>query len=101
MLENRREDVHSENRREEMHSFFSKAREGIEIDGVCEVISFDELGVMLDTISGRMAIEGENLHVTVLNITDGKVEIEGKINGLYYIESKPQSRKGLFGRKAD
>ena len=90
-----------ENRREEIHSFFSKAREGIKIDGVCEVISFDELGVVLDTTSGRMAIEGENLHVTVLNITDGKVEIEGKINGLYYIENKPQARRSFFGRKTD
>ena len=93
MVEKGREDI--------KHSFISHSREGIKIDGVREVVSFDELGVMLDTVCGRMAIEGENLHVTVLNITDGKVEIEGKINGLYYIEGKPIARRGLFGRKVD
>jgi hypothetical protein len=56
---------------------------------------------MLDTTSGRMAIEGENLHVTVLNITDGKVELEGKINALYYVEGKPVPKRGLFGKRAD
>ena len=90
-----------ENKREEIHSFSSRAREGIKIDGVCEVLSFDEFGVMLDTTSGRMAIEGENLHVTVLNITDGRVVVEGRINGVYYIDDKPISRRGLFGRKND
>lgn len=90
-----------ENRREEIHSFISRAREGIKIDGVCEVISFDEGGVMLDTLCGRMAIEGEDLHVTVLNITDGKVEVEGRVNGVYYIEDKPTAKRGLFGRRTD
>ena len=87
--------------REEIHSFISRAREGISIDGVCEVISFDEGGVMLDTLCGRMAIEGEGLRVTVLNITDGKVEIEGRVNGVYYIESKVTPKRSLFGRRAD
>ena len=90
-----------ENRREEIHSFISRAREGIKIDGGCEVISFDEGGVMLDTLCGRMAIEGEDLHVTVLNITDGKVEVEGRVNGVYYIEDKPTAKRGLFGRRTD
>ena len=90
-----------ENRREEIHSFISRAREGIKIDGVCEVISFDEGGVMLETLCGRMAIEGEDLHVTVLNITDGKVEVEGRVNGVYYIEDKPTAKRGLFGRRTD
>ena len=86
---------------EGIHSFVSQAREGISIDGVSEVISFDDCGVMLDTICGRMAIEGEGLRVTVLNITDGKVEIEGRVNGVYYIESKVTPKRSLFGRRAD
>ena len=71
----------AENGREMVHSFFSRARDGIEIEGVCDVTTFDEEGVSLDTSCGRMAVEGENLHVTVLNITDGRVVIEGRING--------------------
>ena len=93
MVEKGREDI--------KHSFISHSREGIKIDGVREVVSFDELGVMLDTVCGRMAIEGEDLHVTVLNITDGKVEVEGRVNGVYYIEDKPTAKRGLFGRRTD
>lgn len=81
------------------HSFSSQNREGLMIDGVNDVVSFDEKGIALETECGSMAIEGEGLHITVLNITDGRVEIEGKINGLYYFDRNPKQSKGLFARK--
>ena len=83
------------------HSFSSKMRNGIYIDGVNDVVSFDESGVVLLTSCGNMAIEGDQLHVTVLNIADGIVEIEGKIGGLYYFEDKPSAKRGLFRKRAD
>lgn len=83
------------------HSFSSKMRNGMYIDGVSDVISFDESGVALLTSCGNMAVEGENLHVTVLNISDGIVELSGKINGLYYFEDKPISKKGLFRKSGE
>ena len=78
------------------HSISSSSREGIKIDGVVDVVSFDERGVALETVVGNMAVEGEGLHVTVLNITDGKVEVDGRINGIYYYESRPTGKRGLF-----
>lgn len=78
------------------HSIRSSGRDGISIEGVVDVVSFDERGVALETVVGGMAVEGEDLHVTVLNITDGKVEIDGRINGIYYYESKPTAKRGLF-----
>ena len=83
------------------HSFFSKERNGIDIEGVSDVISFDEGGVVMETSAGNMAVEGEGLHITVLNITDGKVTVEGRINGVYYFEERKSPKKGLFGRKND
>ena len=85
----------------ENHSFSSSMREEIAITGVVDVVSFDEKGVVLETVCGSMAVEGEDLHVTTLNITDGKVNIEGRINGAYYFEAKPQQKKGLFSRRND
>lgn len=82
-----------------VHSFSSKAREGVIVSGVNDVISFDERGVVLETLCGSMAIEGENLHVTTLNITDGNVVVEGRVNGIYYFDNKPQQKRGLFGKK--
>lgn len=83
------------------HSFSSKTRNGMYIDGVSDVVSFDEGGVVLTTSCGNMAVEGEDLHVTVLNIEDGVVEISGRINGLYYFEDKPTVKRGLFRKRAD
>ena len=80
------------------HSFSSKNREGLDIRGVIDVVSFDDKGIALETQCGSMAIEGEELHITVLNITDGCVAVEGKINGLYYFDSSAKQKKGLFGR---
>ena len=83
------------------HSFFSRGRDGISIEGVLDVISFDERGVALETACGSMAVEGEGLRVTVLNVTDGKVVIEGRIVGVYYFDSKPVAKRGLFGKRTE
>ena len=87
--------------KEQSHSFFSRAREGVEIMGVMEVISFDEAGVALETLCGNMAVEGEGLHVTTLSLNEGKVVLDGKINGVYYYDNKPTAKRGLFGRRID
>ena len=43
------------------HAISSSMREGIKIDGVLDVVSFDERGVALETVVGSMAVEGEEL----------------------------------------
>ncbi len=86
----------NEQNAEKKHSISSSSREGIKIEGVVDVVSFDEGGVALETVVGNMAVEGEGLHVTVLNITDGRVEVDGRINGIYYYEAKPAGKRGLF-----
>ena len=83
------------------HFFYSENRDGMKIRGVCEVISFDESGVALDTPFGNMAIEGEGMKVTTLNTDEGIVEITGKINGVYYFDARPAQKRGLFGRRSD
>ena len=82
-----------------VHSFSSNGRKGINISGVREVLSFDDSGVSLETECGSMAVEGEDLHVTVLNITEGKVAIEGKINGVYYFDRNSDKKRGFFSKK--
>ena len=83
------------------HSFSSTGREGIAVSGVIDVVSFDENGVVMDTEFGSLAVEGEGLHVRVLNVEAGQVTVEGRINGVYYFDNSPRPRKGLFGRKND
>lgn len=83
------------------HAFSSKCRDGIVISGVSDVVSFDERGVVMETDCGSLAVEGEGLHVTVLDLSAGRVNIEGRINGVYYFDNSPRPKRGLFGRKND
>ena len=84
-----------------INSFYSENRDGIKIRGVSEVISFDDGGVALETPLGNMAVEGEGLRVTTLNTDEGIVEITGKINGIYYYDTRPATKRGLFSRRSD
>ncbi len=84
---------------EESHAIASQDREGLTVSGVRDVISFDERGAVMETVVGNMAVEGEGLQVTVLELSSGRVEIKGRLNALYYFENKPSAKKGLFGKK--
>lgn len=83
------------------HAFSSKVRDGIRVSGVLDVVSFDEKSVVLETSCGGMGIEGEGLHITTLNISEGLVDIEGRLNGLYYFEDRPVQKRRLFSRGGD
>ena len=66
--------------------------------GVKEVLSFDDGLVVLSTLCGILTIDGENLHISRLNLDIGECELAGNITGIYY--SKARERVGLFSRRA-
>lgn len=61
-------------------------RKSMELTGVEDVISFDENGAVLKTCAGTLAVDGEGLHVTRLDLDGGVILFDGKINGLFYSE---------------
>ena len=81
------------------HAFASTGRKGIDVSGVLSVVSFDEGGALMETDCGSLAVEGEELHVTTLELSSGRVRIEGRISAVYYFDALPVKKKGLFGRK--
>lgn len=81
----------------ERHTVRLAARRVLEVDGVTDVISFDENCVSLETVCGLLDIEGEGLGVRTLSLESGRVEVNGTISGLWYSEKKPKPvKKGLF-----
>ncbi len=62
-------------------------RKSMSISGVLDVINFDELSAMLRTTLGTLAIDGEELHFVKLDLESGAVIINGKINGVFYVEA--------------
>ena len=56
--------------------------------GVTKVFSSTENAVSLSLQNDNMIIEGNNLHILKLDIEQGIVELEGKINSLKFSGSK-------------
>ena len=73
-----------------------KDRSDLLIDGVENIITFDETYVALETSSGKLNIEGNDLKVDSLCKEDGKIHIIGSVKGIFY--STDGGKKSGIGR---
>ena len=80
------------------HDLILNSRGRLSINGVKDIISFDENNVNLKTLCGDLCIDGENLHVNVLNIEKGEVEMTGKIMGMNYLDLGEREKSSLLSR---
>ena len=83
---------------EKKHSLTLKGREKLTLEGILEVISFDEGAVVLNTALGTLTVEGKDLHVTKLLLDCGELAVEGHISALVYSERLEKAKGGLFKR---
>ena len=84
------------------HTLSLRDRKLLEMRGVTDVISFDEETVELSTACGMLTVEGEGLHVKVLNLAEGIVSLDGTVTALTYSEKSSTEKspsRGLFGRR--
>ena len=81
-----------------MHKLVLEGRKKLFIQGVEDVISFEECILVLKTVMGIMSIDGSELRITDLNLDRKEIEIEGTVNGIIYQGARPQ-KSGLFKRK--
>ena len=61
-------------------------REKLSVDGVVDVLSFDDQVVIVETELGLLTIKGENIRINKLSIDTSEVVVEGEINNLGYSE---------------
>ena len=74
-------------------------RRRVELNGVTEVISFDNQEIYLETTEGMMRFAGEELHVKRLTLERGEIELEGKIQEISYHQSgKERTAGGVLSR---
>lgn len=71
-------------------------REKLTISGVLDVLSFDDVIVILETELGLLSIKGENLKINKLSIDTGEVIIEGDIINLGYSEKDVDKKSESF-----
>ena len=82
---------------EKRHDVAIKGRKHIESTGVREVVSFDDVSVIMITDGGDMTLEGSELKIGVLDTERGVVAVDGRINALFYEDgSEPVGKKGFL-----
>ena len=81
------------------HDIVIKERKHIDICGVREVVSFDEVSVLMVTTGGEMTVEGSDLKIGALDTDRGLVSIDGKINAVIYEDpNEDGAKRGILGR---
>lgn len=81
------------------HKLTLNERRKLTMDGVTEVVSFDENAVVLRTGLGNLVIQGQGLQLKLLTPEGGNVAVEGHIISLVYEEPRQGGgwRSRLFG----
>ena len=95
--------MNTENKQTEnkLHCLTVRNRQGAQIEGVLEVIRFDENEVLLETVCGTLSINRENLHLSEWNTERGLAALEGRVDAVTYFDKKQDDSKthgGLFGK---
>jgi sporulation protein YabP len=76
------------------HDVIIRGRQHLELTGVTSVDSFDEERIFLGTTGGALALEGEEMHITGLDLEAGRVTVTGKLSALVYRQSGSSRIKG-------
>lgn len=80
------------------HTLALENRESLLLEGIEEVVNFDENTVTLNTLLGAMSIEGKGLHILTLSLESGHVEIEGMVDAIFYEDRNEKVKRGFFSR---
>lgn len=80
------------------HKLTLNQRSSLNMDGVTEVVSFDDTAVILRTGLGTLSVQGRDLQLKTLTLDGGQVAVEGHISALIYEEPRPAGWfRQLFG----
>ena len=71
-------------------------RKRLHISGVEEILHFDDLLLVINTVLGELSVHGAQLHVEALNVESGDLIVTGEIAMLAYAEGRDHS--GIWSR---
>ena len=78
------------------HKLTLSERKNLTMNGVTEVVSFDDRAVVLRTDLGVLTVHGQNLQLKNLSLDGGQVAVDGNVAALIYEE--PRQERGWLGR---
>ena len=76
------------------HHLVIHERKSLSLEGVTDVGHFDETTLVAYTSQGELTVCGQNLHVCCLNLEDGLLSVDGRIDSLTYHD--PRRRGGFL-----
>ena len=84
----------------ETHKNIIEERKHLVVSAVKDVVSFDTEEILLDTKLGGLLIKGSEMHINRLDLSNGIIDVDGKINALIYSDknASESSAKGLLAR---
>ena len=80
------------------HNIIMKNGQELFIEGVNEVLNFDETLITLITSLGELSIEGNELRITKYLMQSGEMCVDGRVTALIYSQGKAEAKKGLFNK---
>ncbi|MGN0165619.1 MAG: sporulation protein YabP [Lachnospiraceae bacterium] len=81
------------------HNITVRDRREINLTGVLDVKSFDELEVLLETELGMLLIKGKGLAVKNLSLEQGIVQLEGEPAALVYTRQEVKKNKESLAKR--
>lgn len=83
---------------EQHYSMSLDDRRHLTLTGVTDVESFDETAVVLHTHGGRLIVTGKELHVSSLQLENGRLTVNGSIDAAVY-DTPGSKRRGFMRRQ--
>ncbi len=80
------------------HEVYLTMRRELKISGVKEVESFDDTGAVFHTLCGDLTVEGQEIHISVLDVDRGDVVLSGKIDAIFYPSDSTSEKKRFLGK---
>lgn len=78
------------------HSIALHDRQFLQLTGINKVIAFDENQILVKTETGDLTISGNALHVSSLQLEEGRMSIDGQIDALVYAHRASRRLRDLF-----
>ena len=64
----------------------------LEVNQITKLISLNDKQYVIESTLGKIKIEGENLEVVSLDLSDGKMKVQGIIYLIEYLDLKPNKQ---------
>lgn len=85
-----------EEEKQKQHRFSLVGRKSLQMEGVVEIIRFDEASMILETRLGPLSIKGKEFNIQAVDLEEGFLQLEGFFSSFEY--RSQGGARGFFSR---